>query len=194
MTVRMMGRTVVRPSLRDLATSAGVTVPTLRHYFGGRRELVDAVFEECLRLGRNGLEAQSTSDQPFADSMRDYARALVRALTESREVELGDVFAVSLGEGLLDTNVSGSALRHILDPTLEVLECRLKLHIARGEMVETDARAAALMLASPILLATLHQNQMRGAALRPLSLDSLADDLSAAFVRAYRTESLARTG
>jgi AcrR family transcriptional regulator len=185
MSIRMMRREVARPSLRDLAAAAEVSVPTLRHYFGGRPQVVDAILAECLRLGRQGLDAQSQSDQPFAPSIREYALALVRALQAPRDVRLGDVFAVSLAEGLLDAQVSRSALEHIVEPTLDVLETRLRHHIDRGEMVEADVRAAALMLLSPLLVACLHQEQMNGAALRPLALEELATTLAAAFVRAY---------
>jgi AcrR family transcriptional regulator len=185
MSIRMMRREVVRPSLRDLAAAAEVSVPTLRHYFGGRPLVVDAILAECLRLGRQGLDAQRQSDQPFAQSIRDYALALVRALQAPRDVRLGDVFAVSLAEGLLDAQVSRSALEHIVEPTLEVLETRLRHHIERGEMVEADVRAAGLMLLSPLLIACLHQEQMNGAALRPLALEELAVTLGEAFVRAY---------
>ena len=187
MTVRMMRREVVRPSLRDLAATAEVSVPTLRHYFGGRADLFDAMLAEVLRQGRPGLDAQSHSDRPFADSIRDYAEALVRALAAPREVRLGDVFAVSLAEGLLDPEVSRSTLTHIVDPTLETLEARLRHHMDRGEMIQTDARAAALMLLSPLLLASLHQDQLQGAAVRPIALDELAADLTSAFIRAYGT-------
>ncbi len=193
MTVRMMRREVVRPSMRELASSAQVSVPTLRHYFGGRGELMAAMLAECLRQGRQGLDAQSRSDQPFAQSMQDYALALVRALAAPRDVRLGDVFAVSLAEGLLDPEVSRPALEFIIDPTLETLEARLRVHMARGEMIQTDARGAALMLLSPLLLASLHQDQLKGAAHRPLALEALAADLSAAFVRAYAAPETAST-
>jgi AcrR family transcriptional regulator len=186
MNVRTMRRELARPSLRELASAAEVTVPTLRHYFGGRPEVLSAMLEESLRLGREGLDAQRHSDKPFEDSIRDYAKALVRALNAPREVRLGDIFAVSLAEGLLDPSVSHATLNHIVDPTVEALEARLADHMARGEMVQADTRAAALMLISPLLLASLHQDQLQGAALRPMSLDRMADDVAAAFVRAYR--------
>lgn len=186
MNVRTMRREVARPSLRELASAAEVSVPTLRHYFGGRPEVFAAMLEESLRLGREGLDAQRHSDKPFEQSIHDYAQALVRALNAPREVRLGDVFAVSLAEGLLDAGVSHATLNHIVDPTIDALEARLAEHMARGEMIDTDARAAALMLISPLLLASLHQDQLRGAALRPMSLDQIAADVSAAFVRAYR--------
>jgi AcrR family transcriptional regulator len=187
MSRHMMLRESPRPSLRELASAAGVSVPTLRHYFGARTQVVDAIFEECLRLEREGLDTQRHSEKPFSDSIRDYAHALIQALGAERDVRLGDLFAVGLGEGLLDLAVSRSTLRHIVDPTIEVLETRLNSHMARGEMIDTDVRAAALMLLSPLLMASLHQNQLQGDVERPMSLDTAADTISAAFVRAYQT-------
>jgi AcrR family transcriptional regulator len=184
--VRLMGREAVRPSLRDLAAAADVTVPTLRHYFGGRSDLVEAVFEDLLRQGRDGLRRQEQSEQPFEDSISDYAHDLLRALAQRHEVKLSDVFAVALAEGLVDASVGPATVRHVLEPTLETLEARLRHHIDRGEMIETDIRAAALMLLSPLLLGALHQDQLQGAVLRPMSVEAAADSIVAAFVRAYR--------
>lgn len=174
-------------SLRELSAAAGVGTPTLKHYFGARQDIVDAIFEESLRLGRQGLDAQSRSDKPFASSVHDYASALVFALDNERDPRLGDLFAVSLAEGLLDARISTSTIKHIVDPTLEALVERLTLHMQRGEMIQTDARAAALMLLSPILLACLHQNQLHGAQDRPIGLEALAETVGAAFVRAFAT-------
>ncbi|PTS89270.1 TetR/AcrR family transcriptional regulator [Caulobacter sp. HMWF009] len=185
MATRLMSRTVARPSLRDLAAAAEVSVPTLRHYFGSRQAVVDAVMAECLRRGREGLEALRHSDLPFADSIRLYADSLVRALQAPRDVVLGDVFAVSLAEGVMDPDVGISALNHIIEPTLQVLEARLQVHVQRGEMIPVDVRAAGLMLLSPLLLASLHQNQLQGSHVRPLALEALAAAVSDGFVRAY---------
>jgi AcrR family transcriptional regulator len=187
MSATMMRREGGPLSLRELSAAAGVAIPTLRHYFGSRHQVVDAIFEECLRLGREGLDAQRRSDRSFPDSIADYTRALVAALSGGREVRLGDIFAVSLAEGLLDSKISASTLCRIVDPTTDVLEQRLQAHMARGEMRETDARAAALMLISPILLATLHQDQLQGASIRPLDMQAFAAEISEAFVRAYQS-------
>ena len=181
----MMRRRSPRPSLRELASAAGVSVPTLRHYFGARPQVIDAIFEDCLKLGQGGLDAQRQSEKPFAESIRDYVSALIRAMRAERDVRLGDLIAVGLGEGLLDTAVSRSTLRHILDPTVAALEARLRLHLARGEMIETDVRAAALMLVSPLLLAALHQDQLCGAAETPMRLEDTALAIGEAFVRAF---------
>ena len=98
---------------------------------------------------------------------------------------LGDVIAASLCEGLADPQISPLALAHIIDPALDTLVARLDEHAARGEMIETDRRAAALVLLSPLLLAVLHQDQMKGRASRHIELSGLAEAVSSAFVRAY---------
>jgi AcrR family transcriptional regulator len=187
MSRHMMRRGSPRPSLRELASAAGVSVPTLRHYFGGRPQVVDAIFEECLKLARAGLDAQRHSERSFEASIRDYCVTLVKDLRADGDVRLGDLFAVALGEGLLDNDVSRSTLRHIIDPTIEVLEARLAHHVASGEMIDTDLRAAALMLIAPLLVAALHQDQLNGELECPMSLETTAEAVSAAFVRAYRT-------
>jgi AcrR family transcriptional regulator len=181
----MVRRDGARSSLRELAAAAEVSVPTLRHYFGDRAQTIDAVLAECLRRGRPSLDAQRCSDKPFAQSISDYAADLVLALTAPKTVRLGDVFAIGLAEGFLDPALGPSTLSHILDPTIEALQARLAGHAGRGEMIETDLRAAALVLVSPLLMACLHQQQLCGHATSPLAMTGLVEDVVAAFVRAY---------
>lgn len=185
MTLHMVRRDGARPSLRELATAAEVSVPTLRHYFGDRAQTIDAVLAECLRRGRPGLDAQRCSDKPFDQSVADYAADLVLALTAPKTVRLGDVFAISLAEGFLDPSMGPSALTHILDPTLEALQARLREHVERGEMIDTELRAAAMVLVSPLLLACLHQHQLHGHVTSPMVMSTLVYDVVAAFIRAY---------
>lgn len=189
MTIFLMQRNGARASLRDLAAAAGVSGPTLRHYFGDRHALVAAVLEECLRRGRPGLEAQRSSALPLKASITAYAEDLVAALTAEKSVRLGDIFAFSLAEGFLDPAYGRPALDFILEPTLQALEARLAEHAARGELRDgADLRAAALMLASPLLLACLHQQQLDGCCVRPLGLPELVDTTCEAFVRAFAAQ------
>jgi AcrR family transcriptional regulator len=183
---RFVDRSQGRPSFRQFAAAAGVTMPTLRHYFGDRSDVVAAVLEEHRRLGDRQLEVASTPAGDFAGSIRDFAHGLVAGLqAPDRPVRLGDVFSASLSEGLADPEIGPLALRHVLDPALEALEQRLERHVERGEMLKADLRAAALTLIAPILLAVLHQDQMQGASLRPVALHDLAEDVAQAFIRAY---------
>lgn len=186
---RMAARTLragaARPSFRQLAQAAEVSVPTLRHYFGDRPKAIAAILETYLADGHRGLEAVAEPTGDLETSIRDYAAALLKAMRAPRDVRLGDVFAVSLGEGLLDGEIGPSALTSILDPTVEVLRRRLDAHVARGEMIETDTRAAALFLLSPLLLGILHQDHMGGQSCSPVDLDATFESICAAFLRAY---------
>lgn len=186
MTLQLARREGERASFRDLASAAGVSGPTLRHYFGDRRAVIEAVLAECLRRGRPTLEAQRATTLPLGRSIRAYAGDLVAALTAEKSVRLGDIFALSLAEGLIDPTYGRPALEHILEPTLQVLEARLSIHIERGELRrDTDPRVAALQLVSPLLLACLHQNQLDGLQVRPLDLQKLVEDTCQAFLRAH---------
>lgn len=185
MTPRVMRREVVRPSMRQLADAAGVTVPTLRHYFGSRAEVIAAVLEAYHRRGAPRLKLVEQPEGDFEQSVREYAHLLLTALEAPRDVILGDVFAVSLAEGLLDANIGPSALTSIIDPSIDALVKRLDVHVERGEMRPSNTRAAALMLLSPLLLAALHQNQMGGKRCRPLDLTETANAICSGFVRAF---------
>jgi hypothetical protein len=122
----------------------------------------------------------------FDASVGEFAQAFVRGLQAPAKVRLGDMFAASLAEGLLDPAVSPTVLQAMLDPAVEALQARLERHIAYLEMRPADTRAAALMLLSPLLMAVLHQDQLGGSRTHALKLPALADELAAAFVRAYR--------
>ncbi|HEY8615947.1 TetR/AcrR family transcriptional regulator [Phenylobacterium sp.] len=181
-----MRRETARPSLRQLAEAAGVTVPTLRHYFGGRAEVMTAILEAYREAGGKRLEMLAFTEQPFEAAIREFAFSLLMAVQIPREVRLGDVFAVSIAEGLLDAQIGPAALTHIVDPAIDTLQARLRLHIARGEMIDTDTRPAALMLLSPLLLAILHQHHMGGAECNPADLPKVTEEICAAFIRAYK--------
>ena len=71
------------------------------------------------------------------------------------------------------------------DETLDDLEARLARHQAAGDMAAGDARHAALALLSPVVLALLHQDCLRGEGLRALALRPFLDDHLTHFVRAY---------
>jgi AcrR family transcriptional regulator len=174
-----------RPSLRQLAAAAEVTAPTLQHYFGDRTGVVAALLEEYRNRGATRLGMVSKANGPFAQSMREFATGLVFGMQAKGAVRLGDVMAASLCEGLADPQISPLALDNIIDPAVDALVARLEEHAARGEIIEADLRAAALMLLSPLLLAVLHQDQMNGCESRHIELGGLAEQVSAAFVRAY---------
>jgi AcrR family transcriptional regulator len=193
-TGRVMRRDTARPSFRQLAAAGDVSVPTLRHYFGDRSRLMGSILHNVLEEDRRGLDAVAMPTGDLETSLRDYGAALLAALRAPRSVRLGDVFAVSLAEGLSDGQIGPSALRYIIDPSVDVLRQRLDVHVLRGEMLATDTRVAAIFLLSPLLLSFLHQDYLGGRDESPIALDAAFESVCAAFLRAYAAPEALRRG
>lgn len=167
---------------RALAEAAGVSYPTLRHYFGTRDGLIAAYLSQRGADGAPYLLALRQTDLPFADSIRQMARDIVGALAIPA---FRAIHTIGLREGLLQPSGGAAYLTAIFEPTLQALEARLVQHMERGDMATTSPRSAALAFLSPLLLAGLHQHSLTGADMRPLDLASFAEDHARAFVRAF---------
>lgn len=185
MMLRVMRRKAARPSFRQLAEDAEVSVPTLRYYFGDRAGAISAILEDYLRQGLERLDRVAAPPGPFPQSIHEFGLSMLMGFRAPRPVNLGDVFAVAIAEGLLDPGIGPSALRYVVDPSVASLQRRLRVHIARGEMRDVDTRAAALMLISPLLLSLLHQDHMGGRDCNPADLQAVTAEICDAFVRAY---------
>jgi AcrR family transcriptional regulator len=158
------------PSFRELALAAGVSVATLRHYFGDRESLIKAVFAHYLQSGQRHLErtrAPDPSEVDLEESLRDFLQRLVRGWTGGT---VGALHRIGLAEGLRHRGTALDYLVDVLEPTLQSLE----------------TRHAALMLISPLLLALLHQHDLGGTRCRPLAVDALIDEHVKVFARAYQ--------
>ncbi len=185
LSARLMRMDDTRPSLRQLAAAADVTVPTLRHYFGTREELVEAVLVEYRRMGDPYIKLSRQPEGPLPESIRAYLKYLLAMLTEFPF--LGDVFAMGLVEGLFNHKLGPVCSATMVDPMVEALEARLIAHQERGEMIEGDVRYGAMMLISPVLMGCHHQFQMYGRRSRPMELDAMIENLAQVFVRSYGT-------
>jgi AcrR family transcriptional regulator len=174
-----------RPSLRQLAAAADVTVPTLRHYFGTREDLVEAVLVEYRRMGDPYIKLSREPEGPLPESIRAYLKYLLAMLTGFPF--LGDVFAIGFVEGMFNHKLGPVCSSTMIDPMVEALEARLMAHQERGEMIEGDVRYGAMMLISPVLLGCHHQFQMYGRHSQPLELTDMIERLAEVFVRAYGT-------
>lgn len=181
---RLTARDLPSPSMRELAAAAGVTVPTLRHYFGRREDLVVALLEELRREGEFYLARTRMTDQPFDQSIA----SLVRALSLGLAAGLSEIHALGLREGLRHNRLGPAYLNEVLEPTVLAIEDRLAIHQARGEMREADKRVAAIALLSPLVIAYFHQNELGGIETRRLDFETFADEHVAAFLRAYRAD------
>lgn len=185
MQARLVARDLPPPSLRELAAAAGVTMPTLRHYFGRRDDVIIAILDAIGQAGAVHLAEAAASDLPFAESITAALRHVLAGLHQG----LNDVHMLGLREGMGQTRLGPAYLDAILEPSLQAIETRLAAHQARGEMRRTDPRHAALALLAPLVLAGLHQAELGGDKTRPLDLDALVADHAAAFVRGYAAQS-----
>jgi AcrR family transcriptional regulator len=168
-------------SLRELAAAAGVTVPTLRHYFGKRDDLVAALLADLGRQGEAHVARVAVADLPFRESIADYV-AYVRL---GFRFGLSEIHTLGLREGLRQDRLGPAYLNAILEPTIQSLETKLNMHQAKGDMRPCDVRVAALQLLSPLVLAFLHQNELCGDRVRPLDIDSFCTDHIDNFVRGF---------
>lgn len=171
-----------RAGIRALASAAGVTYPTLKHYFGDRDGIVISLLKRRAQEGAQYLARMGKTDLPFARSVREAAMFLVGAAGNHRFRALHEI---GLREGLLQPSIARIYLADILEPTIMALEMRLAAHIERREMRPVSTRTAALAIISPLYVAMLHQNSLAGKALRPLDLAEFANELSESFLTSY---------
>jgi AcrR family transcriptional regulator len=181
---RLTAQNAPPASLRELATAAGVTIPTLRHYFGKRDDLVEALLIDLGRQGEAHVAHVAHADLPFRDSIAayvDYVRLGFR-------FGLAEIHTLGLREGLRQERIGPAYLNTILEPTIQSLETRLRLHQEKGDMRPSDTRVAALQLLSPLMIVFLHQNELCGDQVRPLNIDAYCVAHVDNFVRCFAAE------
>jgi AcrR family transcriptional regulator len=176
------------PSFRELALAAGVSVPTLRHYFGTREALVKAVFTNALEGASVHLQRARSADhvgEALEPALVAFLQRVVKGWTTG---QVGSLHRIGLAEGLRNPGTGLDYLVDVLEPTLQALETRLRSYVSQRVIAECDPRQAGLMLLSPIILALLHQHDLGGTRCRPLDINALIDEHVRVFARAYRAE------
>ncbi|MBL8952083.1 MAG: TetR/AcrR family transcriptional regulator [Myxococcaceae bacterium] len=161
----------VRASMRQLASAAGVSMATLRHYFPGRAEVVAAVMETWLADGAPHLARASL---PTSKSVRRSLRTFLDNLCEGwLRFGVGAAHATMFAEALSSRALGPAFVNTMLEPLLQSGEALLRHHVERGELQPCDLRHAALTLLSPVVLALFHQDSLLGARCRPLDVTAL---------------------
>jgi AcrR family transcriptional regulator len=174
------------PSFRELALACGVSVATLRHYFGTREALIKAVFANALQgaaVHLNRVRNTDSERDELEPSLVGFLHRVVRGWTAGH---VGSLHRIGLAEGLRNPHTGLDYLVDVLEPTLQALETRLRTYVEQGVIVDCDTRHAGLMLLSPILLALLHQHDLGGTRCRPLDIEALIVEHVRVFARAYR--------
>jgi AcrR family transcriptional regulator len=172
-----------RLSFRELAAGAGVSPPTVRHYFGDRAQVLRDVLAHLNKQGQVYLDA--AANHPIAN-LRESLKWLLDSIVLGWQFRVGAVHQLGLTAGLGDAALGPAYINEILEPTLQAAEVRLKRHIARGQLEKCDVRHAALELLAPVVLGLLHQGNLFGATCRPLDLDAFLKDHLTRFLRGYR--------
>ncbi|MFV8754663.1 TetR/AcrR family transcriptional regulator [Nannocystaceae bacterium ST9] len=172
-----------RPSMREMARAAGISVNNLRHYFGTREQLIEAVFEHLGRAGDPYVrQALGFAELPVVEGLTIFLRALESAWTPE---QLGGLHLSGISEGLGSPALGPAYVEFLLEPTLVVAERLLERWHERGLLEIDDARVAGLALLSPLVLALLHQRGLGGTRCRPLDFAAMIERHVAAFVRGW---------
>lgn len=172
-------------SLHAMAQHAGVSRPTLRHYFVDRDGAVRAALETAATYG--APHQRYLAALPV-DNPRECLLTALRDLCSGwQDHGVGNVHLVGLKAGLEDATTGETYLTVILEPLLRAVETLLTRLVQAGGVAAHDVRSGALALISPIVLALLHQDALGGAQQRPLDLAAFREHLVDAFLRAHPT-------
>ena len=173
----------IHASLRNLASAAGSSVATLKHYFGDRAGLIRGVMESQ-RAEAAPYLAMAGQAKPgdVRGSLLQFLKALSTAWFK---YGVGKMYASTLALGLGSKAFGPSFVNHVLEPLLQTGESLLRQHVERGELVIDDVRHASLMFLSPAVLGLLHQDSLSGSACRPLDLARFLETQVDAFLRAF---------
>lgn len=183
--VRLLAKDGAQASFRELAEVAGVSVATLRHYFGSREALLAEVMADMHRRGLPYLLAAATE---LHGPVRESLRWFLQQLMVGWRMGVGEVHAFGLTAGVGHEKLGPVYVQELLEPTLQSAEARLSRHIADGELRRCDVRHAALELVCPVVLGLLHQVQLSGSRCRPLDVERFLEDHLETFLRAHAAE------
>lgn len=170
-------------SFRELAEATGASVTNLKHYFGDRDGLFEAISAELQRRGQPFMDNASVPRS--ADPHEALRRFLQELVTAWRFFGVGRVFAVGLAEGLGSERRGPAYVSHLLEPTLQSCEGLLGALVEGGSLPPLDRRAGALALVGPVVLGLLHQDALFGAACRPLDVDAFVEAHVGAWLQGY---------
>lgn len=173
----------INASFRELASAAGTSVATLKHYFKDRDGLLQGVMEN--QRAEAAPYLAMSAQAKHGDVRGSLLRFLDGLSTAWFKYGVGRMYASTLALGLGNKSVGPSYVTHVLEPLLQAGESLLRQHQEREELVVADVRQASLMFLSPVVFALLHQDSLSGAQCRPLDLPRFLEAHVDAFLRAF---------
>lgn len=169
-------------SLNAMSDHAGVSRPTLRHYFGDRDGAVRAALELASGIGEPYLERLRTL--PVEDASATLRQA-VGEVVEGWRFGVGRLHEVGLKVGLEDATTGRTYLVEVLEPLLQAFEVVIGRLQRAGRLGPVDPRLGALLVLSPVVVALLHQDGLGGAEERPLDMAEVVAGAVGTFVAAH---------
>ncbi len=156
-------------SFRGLAAAAGVTRPTLTHYFGDHHGCLDAALRLAAERGRRwaGMVADG-----FPGSPDVAVSQMLKLFARGWPMGLGSLHRLGLIWGMGDAELGQTYVREILLVSLGSFEGRITRWAEEGEIEVDDPRAATLSLVTPVVFVLLMQHQLGGQQARPLDTEA----------------------
>lgn len=155
-------------SLRDFAEATDSSLTNLKHYFGDRDGLVEAMTSVC---HEDSLPILARVSQPQGEDARGSLLIFFdQLLLGWQNFGVGRLHEVGLSESLGDARLGPAFVNNILEPSLQSTEQLLAILVERQQLPQMEVRAAALSLMSPVILALLHQGGLMGDRCRPLNV------------------------
>jgi AcrR family transcriptional regulator len=171
-------------SLRQFAIKAGVSEPTLRHYFSDRQGVVIAIIGFFADGARDWIER---SAQP-ADSVVEAVNGYADLAMEGADTDVfAQAHAFALVESIHDPVVARAYLDLVIEPSLQAIENRMRASVDPDGQDPDRVRHSALALYGTVLIAVLHQRLLRGGEARPLDMAGFFGDLAALFTSSAET-------
>lgn len=165
-------------SLRQFAIKAGVSEPTLRHYFSDRQGVVIAIIGFFADGARGWLERSAEPGRSVEEAVRGYADL---AMEGADSDIFAQAHAFALVESIHDPVVARAYLDLVVEPSLQAIEHRLAPSLDPDNENPARVRHGAISLYAPILIAVVHQRLLRGAEARPLDMGAFFSDLMELF-------------
>jgi AcrR family transcriptional regulator len=172
-------------SLRQFAIKAGVSEPTLRHFFADRRGVVIALIGYFAEGARQFLEESAKPADTLQEAVSGYGAL---ALAGAQSDLFAQAHAFALVESIHDPEVAKAYLERIIEPSLQALELRLGPSVDPDNADPDRVRHAALALYAPALIAILHQRLLKGDEVRPLDMSAFVSDLTTLFTDGMKTK------
>jgi AcrR family transcriptional regulator len=177
------GEGSVSSSLREMAGASHTSVATLKHYFKNRQGVLAGALESIQmesapHIAEASLVLERNVRRSLQNTLHEFAQVWVR-------YRVGRFIGFGLAAGLSERSLGPVFVQRILEPTLQLMETKLRRHAELGAIAIRDPRHASLALLGPIFLALLHQHELGGSSCRPLSLKKFIDHHVNAFLRAW---------